>query len=988
MRLSREMILLIGSSILLLTSLPKPAYCDDDLFRNVVAPLFSEHCWGCHNTDNREGEFSIESKEAFEARQFVIPGDAKNSKLIHLISPLDGERAEMPQSGDSLTTAQVETIKEWINEGARWPIGFTIESSQPPDFDWWSFKPLRRPPPPTRSTLGEPKSIQTPIDAFIQKKLLENGLKFSPAADKRTLIRRLSFDLKGLPPTYEEIQKFVNDNDPLAYQNLVDEYLASPRYGERWARHWLDVVKYADTCGYDKDKLRNNAWPYRDYVIRSFNDDKPYSQFVQEQIAGDAIYPDTPDGILGLGFLASGPWDFIGHVEVPEAKIDGKVARNMDRDDMLSNTLNAFCSVTIQCARCHDHKFDPFSQKDYYKLQAVFAAVDRAERVYEQDPTIEAKRDKLQSTISGLDATIKKLNKQIELAGGETLKQLDQQISNLKSAPQTTPKPEFGYHSQIESSADVAKWIELQFDQPQPVNQIVLHPAHDDFNSIGAGFGFPVRFKITADGQTIFDQTQSDFPTPISKPVRIPFNGSATKIRIVATQLAPRKNDFIFALGEVEVFHLDQNIAGTATVDALDSIEAPARWQKSNLNDGIWFDLSSSRLNQMEKDRQATVIKLVGQKLVQQLNDSNQRKQELEASLLKLPRGKMVYAAATEFKPEGNFKPTRGQPRPIHFLSRGSVTSPGALLGPGMPKFSDGNEINELGNWDDNEQVSDHQRRAALARWIASGKNPLTWRSIVNRVWHYHFGQGLVDSPNDFGRMGALASHPELLDWLAVEFLENGGSFKKLHRLIVTSSVYQQSSKSNPSATKIDSGNQLLWRMNRRRLSAEEIRDSILMSSSKLDLRMGGPGYYLFALEKTEHSPHFEYHKFDHTDPNSYRRSIYRFIARSQPDPFMNTLDCADSSQSTPARNETQTPLQALTMLNSDFNLVMSQQFSNRLRAITKSPQLQIRHAVRIALGREILPHEETLFQNYENQHGMANLMRVIFNLSEFIFVD
>ena len=237
--------------------------------------------------------------------------------------------------------------------------------------------------------------IRTPVDAFVLRRLREHELHPSGEADRQTLIRRMTYDLTGLPPKPEEIRQFVSNDHPDAYDTLIEQLLMSPRYGERWARHWLDVVKYADTCGYDKDKLRPNAWPYRDYVIRSFNQDKPYSQFVEEQIAGDILYPDSPDGILGLGFVAAGPWDFIGHVEVPESKIDGMVARNLDRDDMVTNVMNAFCSVTIQCARCHNHKFDPFTQEHYYSLQSVFAAVDRAERPYDTSPEVEQQRSKL-----------------------------------------------------------------------------------------------------------------------------------------------------------------------------------------------------------------------------------------------------------------------------------------------------------------------------------------------------------------------------------------------------------------------------------------------------------------------------------------------------------------------------------------------------------------------------------------------------------------
>jgi hypothetical protein len=279
-------------------------------------------------------------------------------------------------------------------------------------------------------------------------------------------------------------------------------------------------------------------------------------------------------------------------------------------------------------------------------------------------------------------------------------------------------------------------------------------------------------------------------------------------------------------------------------------------------------------------------------------------------------------------------------------------------------------------------------RRAALAKWITRKDNPLTWRSIVNRVWLWHFGRGLVTTPNDFGRMGQLPSHPALLDWLAVEFRDSGGSFKHLHRLIVSSATYRQSSTVSDAFAKIDSNNRYLWRMNRRRLEAEELRDAILATSGALNKKPGGPGFYLFKLEKTEHSPHYEYHKFDPADTKSHRRSVYRFIVRSQPDPFMTTLDCADSSQSTPQRGETLTALQALSLLNNKFTLEMSNRFAARLQKESKTLRAQIHRAHQLTTGRPPTERELASLENFAQQHGLTNLCRVFFNLSEFTYLD
>src|SRR5262249_14414499 len=279
----------------------------------------------------------------------------------------------------------------------------------------WAWRPIKRPAvPKVSSAIRDPRApIRNPIDSFIAARLAQAGLKMSAEADRRTLIRRLSFDLLGLPPTPERVQQFVSDRDPQAYEKLVDELLQSPRYGERWARHWLDVVHYGDTHGYDKDKPRPNAWPYRDYVIRALNEDKPYARFVQEQLAGDVLFPGTRDGIEALGFIAAGPWDLIGHEEVPESKTDGKIARHLDRDDMVANTLQTFNSLTVQCAQCHNHKFDPIPQDDYYSLQAVFAALDRTDKQYDIAPAVAKQRAALEAELAKMLSRRKELDERI-----------------------------------------------------------------------------------------------------------------------------------------------------------------------------------------------------------------------------------------------------------------------------------------------------------------------------------------------------------------------------------------------------------------------------------------------------------------------------------------------------------------------------------------------------------------------------------------------
>ena len=972
----------------------------EDLFRDRIAPILERRCLSCHNDRQREGDFSLQTATSGLADGYIEPGDVEGSHLLDLIVATNG-KAAMPKNADPLSDEEVGLVRDWINAGATWPDGLRLEEAQVKEFDWWSFQSIQRPEVPQI----DDDWVRTPIDAFILQRLQEKGLTHAAQADRRTLIRRLSFDLIGLPPTPEETESFVLDPDPQAYERLVDRLLDSQHYGERWARHWLDVVKYADTCGYDKDKLRPNAWPYRDYVIRSFNEDKPYARFVQEQIAGDVLFPGEPDGIVGLGFIAAGPWDFIGHVEVPESKIDGKVARNLDRDDMVSNAINTFCSVTIQCARCHNHKFDPFTQEHYYGLQAIFAAVDRADRTVDQTPEVAIARQDLNDRRDVLNRQLADLQQQIETEGGPRLGELRDKMTELRAKQKVVKDAAFGYHSAIASDATTEKWVEVVLADSASISKIILHACHDDFAGIGAGFGFPKRFKIEATTsatdddptiwQTIVDHTESDFPATGLKPVAFPCAIDQVKrIRLTATLLAQRSNDYILALAELEAYGPQpdgENVALAANVNALDSTEAPKRWRMTNLVDGKWAQggnpAGAAQLAKHQTELAALLAKLETPERIAQRESLTNSLAEIDRQLKSLPEPTMVYAAATKFPPQGNFKPTSGEPRSIHLLIRGDVQQPGDEVRPGLLP---------LHSTDDgflDGTLPESERRAALAQWLTEPDHPLLWRSIVNRVWQYHFGQGIVATPNDFGRMGAEPTHPQLLDWLACEFRDGSRSFKAqsfkaLHRLIVTSSVYRQASDNNERNAAIDGSNLYRWRANRRRLSAEEVRDSILAVSGSLDPTMGGPGFYLFALEKTAHSPHFQYHKFDSTDKRSHRRSIYRFIARSQPNPFLTTLDCADSSQSTPRRNETLTSLQALSLLNNKFNLVMAQAFAKRLESHSDELSAQVELAMQLLTQRPPTAAERQDLVAYAQTHGLQNLCRILFNTSEFVFVD
>ena len=978
-----------------LAKLPPPTQKHIDFVRDVQ-PVLSSRCYSCHGPDKQENELRWDTKSSAHkggtSGKAIVPDKSEQSRMIHLVAGLKTNLV-MPKKGERLSSDEVGILRAWIDQGANWPE----EVAQPKTkdkADWWSFKPAVRPILPK---VKIKKWARNEIDLFVLAKLEEQKLSPSPEADRRTLIRRLSFDLIGLPPTPEEVQQFERDENPKAYEKLVERLLASPQYGERWARHWLDVVHYGETHGYDKDQPRENAWPYRDYVIRSFNEDKPYARFVQEQLAGDRLFPGTRDGFEGLGFISAGPWDFIGHAEVSESKMDGKVARHLDRDDMVASTIQTFNSLTAQCAQCHNHKFDPITQEDYYSLQAVFAAVDRADKKYDLEPAVAQKRKGLMERQTSLAAHKKKLDEKIVAHAGQPLIDLDAKIAALAKAAKRSDA--MGYHSNIEKEQGTAKWVQVDLGRSVALTSIVLHPCKDDFNGIGEGFGFPVRFKVEISDDATFkdgvklvgDFTKEDVGNPKLKAKSVDVAGGVARfIRVSATKLALRQNDYIFALAELNALTADgKNVALGAAVSALDSIEAPVRWQKVNLTDGWQPGASvseSGELTSLREKREQLIQQTTQAEEDRDLAEIDRDLASVKGELAKLPAQNTAYVGAVHTG-SGAFSGTGangGKPRPIYVLNRGSIQMPGKEVGPGTLSCLPG--LPSRFELPPNHVEGD--RRAALAQWLTRNDNPMTWRSIVNRVWQYHFGHGIVETPNDFGRMGGLPTHPELLDWLAVEFRDGGQSFKKLHKLIVSSATYRQSSANVPAYEKVDSDNRYLWRANRRKLEAEAVRDTVLLVSGKLDLKMGGPSFKDFVIEKPEHSPHYQYHLHDPEDPKSHRRSIYRFIVRSQQQPFMTTLDCADPSMQVGRRNESLSPLQALAMMNNSLMLTMSKHFAAKMGQQKSDLAGKVRSAYFEAVGRPPSAEDAKVLTRYAEQFGLTNTCRVLFNLNEFSFVD
>jgi mono/diheme cytochrome c family protein len=996
----------------------------DRLFPEKIAPLLRKHCLSCHNPEKARGGLDLSTRTSFleggDKGPVIVPGNAKTSRLYQMIA---GPMPKMPRQAEPLQPDDVALIGRWIDAGAPWPESFSLLPKKETRNDtWWSLRPLTQPALPK---VSDPSWCKTPIDYFVLAMLDAKGMRPSAAADRLSFLRRVKYDLHGLPPTPEEIREFEKDcadAEPQAglpdeaVEKLIDRLLASPHFGERWGRHWLDIVHYADTHGYDKDKRRLWAWLYRDWVIRAFNRDLPFRRFLRYQLAGDVFFPGDPDGIIATGFVVAGPWDFVGHVELREGTVDKEKTRALDRDDMVANTIATFNSLTVHCARCHDHKFDPIPMRDYYQLQAVFAGVERGDRpvatgdVQAQKALLAAKQQRLTERRDQLLKQAQRIAAPEWQRRAADLIKLRNRLAALPPLPSTPPSKTNGYHSLIEKERDVTKWVQVDLGQNMPIELIRLIPARPvDFPDT-PGFGFPVRFQVAVSDEPTFakatvlaDQTQEDYPNPGDNPVSIVANRKNGRyVRIVADRLWMRTNDYTFALAELQVFTKSQedrseswgalkNVALGAKVTALDSIEA-GRWSTRHLVDdcdsrrqlpdgslaGVRERLAvESRLAQVEQERKTLADKLMDPAIRQDLQDCSRELALIQQQLDALKDSAQVFAV----------RPI--SPRPIHILARGDVERPGALAQPGalttiFPQLDGYFREARVAK----PQAAEGIRRAALADWLCDDRNVLTWRSIVNRVWHYHFGKGIVDTPNDFGKNGGLPSHPELLDWLACDFRNNGDSFKRLHKMILMSATYRQACVQNADFAKRDADNRYLWRMNRQRLDAESIRDSVLAVSGKMNWTMYGPGYDLFRF-KDDHSP-----VYDHLDiakatsPETWRRTVYRFVVRSVPNPFLETLDCADPNINVPVRNTTVTALQALALLNNPFMVQQAEFFAERVRQMETEPAKQVDAAYLLAYGRTPDADERVAMTGYLERHGLANLCRLLFNANEFMFVD
>ena len=907
-----------------------------------------------------------------------------------------------------LTTAEVAILRAWINEGPSWPDKFAGEKDTAPH---WSIKPLVKRALPV---LEHKKSkIENPIDAFIRAKLAEKKLAPSPEADRRTLLRRLSYDLTGLPPTDEELGAFLADQDEKAYEKLVTRLLASPRHGEHWARHWLDVANYADTHGNDHDYARPNAWPYRDYVIRAFNDDKPYARFVQEQVAGDALFPGDPQATVALGFLAAGPWDHTLMVTVREDTVDHRSAQNLDRDNMVSTVMGTFQSLTVHCARCHNHKFDPVTQREYYSLQAVFAGVDRANRPFDADARTQAERGRLLAEKRALetsDAALLESPKTIwQVAAWENARKRQEKswapfdiLSVVSTDGATLTRQADGSWFASGKRPDRDTYLVTARRRAGKLGAMRLEVLPDDrLPKRGPGRWDNGNFHLSEFRAFATPPDATNGAQPIALAHATADYNEAPAIS--AAQAIDGKDKTHWG---VHPRYGEPHVAVFAIKDPVSFPENTTFTLRLEFQDGVpGHGLGRFRLSASDAVPAAAApitVELAAILLVPPAERTPAQRHDLARAVLKpenqralaaLPAPQLVYAVTRDFPPDGeNFKPSP-KPRPIHLLARGDLARPGELVGPGTLACLPGlpGELTIAGAGEESA------RRAALARWLTDDRNALTWRSIVNRVWHHHFGRGLCDTPNDFGKMGGTPGHPELLDWLAVWFRDEAhGSLKELHRLIVTSATWRQASLHSPSATlhSRDADNGLLGRMNRRRLTAEQVRDTLLALGGKLDLTMGGPAAVQFISRGDAtfmpggNPPFADYEHFDPDAPAARRRAIYRFLFRTVPDPFMDALDCPDGGAFTPVRGVSTTAVQAFAMLNNSFVIRQCEHLAARISATNSSPESQAGAAFQLILLRAAHETERAKLAAYLRSHGLANACQLLLNSNEFLHLD
>ncbi len=900
-----------------------PAVAAPPDFDRAVAPILTA-CLECHSgAEGKSGLNLSRKKSAFEGGDngaALVPGKPEASAIWARVNA-----NEMPPK-KPLSAADNSTLKAWIEAGANWgtdPIDpMAYSTSTRAGRDWWALRPLKRKAEDEKAT----------IDHFVQGELQEHGLKDAPLADRRTLIRRLKFDLIGLPPTPEEVDAFVRDESPNAYEKLVEKYLASPQYGERWARHWLDAVRFAESNGFEMNTPRPTAWPYRDWVIKSFNEDKPYDRFVFEQLAGDTVGADA-----ATGFLVAGAWD---EVKSPDPVLTLN-QRADELHDMVSTVGSTFLGLTIGCARCHTHKFDPIQQLDYYRLKAVFAGVQHGEReVRSGDATEKAKRiEELRAVLASLETQLSALEPVADPSAIDPRRGPVNARMNIERFKPVTAK--------------FVRFVAFATNSAEPcIDEFEIFTSGAESKNVALA---SAGTKVTSSG---------NYPNaPDIHRLAFVHDGQYGNGRSWISNTAGRGR-LVFELPKA--IEIDRIVWGRDRNEKFQD-RLTTRYRIDVSTDGeSWQVVASS------DDRAAFGSSAVAPPGLSRADRAEWSRLNREAAttrtrLSTLLRSNSAYVGRFTV-PEMTFR-----------LDRGDPTAKKETVGPGVLS-----EIRPTLNIP--TATTDAERRVGLAKWIVDPANPLTPRVMANRLWQHHFGTGLVPTPSDFGFNGGRPSHPELLDWLAKELIDNHWSLKHLHRLIVTSNTYCQSSAATPDGLAKDAGSRWLWRYPPQRLEAEAIRDSVLAVSGKLDLTPGGPGFDLFEPNTNYVRVYTPKKTFG---PAEFRRMIYQNKPRMQLDDTFGAFDCPDAGQIAPRRNSSTTPLQALNLLNSSFLIQQASFFAERVeKQAGKEVSAQVRFAFRLAFQREPKETESTAAVKLVTDHGLPALCRALLNANEFLYVD
>jgi len=886
-------------------------------FEKEVLPILQDNCIDCHGPDKQKSDFRIDQRAVMlkggdSGLAALVPGDPSGSYLVEVIDGSDPDM-QMPPKGDPLSASEVALIQEWIREGAKWPgqMDATLEEST----DLWSFQPVKRPEIPASES-------SHPVDAFLHAKLQEAGVPANPAAEPEALLRRVSIILTGLPPTPERTESFVRDYEKdatAAYSKVVDELLASPHFGERWAQHWLDVIRWAETNGSEANLYRKNAWIYRDYVIRAFNEDLPYDRFITEQLAGDRVGVGE-----ATGFLVAGP-----HVPAATVGREPTAIRQAraDRTDEIMQTVGAsMLGVTVSCARCHNHKFDPISIQDYYAMTAVFQGVEfggrrpefgqdhpRKQRAQELYPQLNEARGVMRQAIGYWE----------ENWGGY----LDMAF------PKTTTEA-----------------LRIEFDRPQVfVDELEVFGPGDYSENLALdshGTKLIEDPEMASPGKEVTKANDGEYGTMIWR-AKSP-DGSDKKPWVeIHFPKAEEVNRFRFSTNREYYFETDYLTSGP-------NGQFPSFRILSKSEDGSWKEVASSQKAKAQINKSPKLKEATGQ--IQEYID-----------------------ALNEEGPRHSFVGRFVKPKVTHVLHRGSPENPRDEVLPAGFSILDGN----LGL---SSETPEDQRRMEFAEWLTDPEHPLTARVMVNRIWHHIFGAGIVPTASDFGFAGATPTHPELLDWLAAEFVSPSlegnapGSMKDMIRLLVTSEAFRRSSLPSDEGLQADAGATLLWRYPPRRVEAEVIRDGILQASGKLDPNIGGRSYRIHNEKKT----YAQWEVVDNYGPETWRRMIYQERMRRVDDQIFTAFDFPDCGQVRAKRPVSTTPLQALNLMNSPFVMEQSAYIAERAQSEAgDTKESQIRRVFELLLCRQ--PGADELAACLDLDLELVS--RSLINSNEFAFL-